>query len=117
MALEYGFNLYASTKEESEVAEEKFQSLSDEQKQFYHQVLPTVMMAVNVDKIDKDTVDTFIYRTNKAEMWADGDSIDLDVLDPFFGDEFAFETNIEMYSSERWEEKHKQTLELRKQYE
>jgi len=60
MTLRYGFNEKGWG--DKKKAEEKFKSLSEEDKEFYHQYLGMVLMAVDVSHISKDSIPVIIAR-------------------------------------------------------
>lgn len=63
MALNYGFGLYSENNPvEKKFFEDKFNALSDDDKTFYHESLPFILMMTDIGTVDPVTIPSIVKR-------------------------------------------------------
>jgi len=65
MSLQYGFNLYGRDKDSAKW-QAKFDALSDNEKDFYHDNLPWALMMADLGHVSAETIPVLAFRIMKA---------------------------------------------------
>ena len=66
MSLQYGFNLHGWDKDAAKW-QAKFGALGQNEKDYYHQVLPWALMMTDVSHISRETIPVLVFRLGKID--------------------------------------------------
>lgn len=91
--LEYGFNLwnYAGN---DELWQEKYEKLSEFDKDFYHRILPVLLAVVSINHVSRETILVIIMRHRVTPILKEKD-IKKYITEKYLKRLIGFETNVE----------------------
>lgn len=102
MSLQYGFNYLGWEGEPGSTQwKARYEQLSEEDKKFYHNVLPWAMMALGLGHLSKETIPVFVNRNERLDM-VDKEHSDPKYLERFIG----FECNVNTETDREWIDHH-----------